>query len=326
MNIKKYLYEDSTNLFDDQKNFFLLMWIEKEGVSNTDELVVKTGLPKETINLTINRLYSNDLIELKDYGYRITKNGIKAINKLELDDILLNELISYVKLRGEEKKLYLELLSDFRNIFIDEYIVYVLCNKDLKHRLVGIEKHNYEDEITEFFVINTLYSVAEILHKSEEYNSINLLRSYMNLYQYINSNDCYTNRVFIRYMEERNKKLTRERKKNYENCYENICHKYNRMDLLSNKNINLIKRLNALNDDASFYMKYIEDKSNTFNAGDMSCVKNSYKKNLIINMIIGVIGGSKKISEVSKKFDISEHRAKLMIASIKQKCEELLGS
>ena len=308
--MKEYLSNNLTPLFNDKINFLVLLWIEKEGMITTEKLVEDIGLSLKKMNQVICNLFINNLIQTNSFGHQINDNGVNALNKLGLRDVTVNKLMSRVKFKKVEKQLYKELLLNFRDISLDDYLnnnFYInYYTKSFENNNLNYNKNDYiistfiEDESlrdTFIFILITISNTYDTIFKNFD-KSASLFQSYIKLYNYTYNHNCFTKDI-IEYLE---KSLPQ----NLELSSDSF--------LISNQTLKYENKKNMLN------FKLFLSKYNSLN-------QNIYFYNQFFNenkFFLETLMSSKSLDEIAIKSNISKEQASLIISNINQKCEELL--
>ena len=292
--MKEYLSNNLTPLFNDKINFLVLLWIEKEGMITTEKLVEDIGLSLKKMNQVICNLFINNLIQTNSFGHQINDNGVNALNKLGLRDVTVNKLMSRVKFKKVEKQLYKELLLNFRDISLDDYLN---NNFYINDYIIStfIEDESLRD--TFIFILITISNTYDTIFKNFD-KSASLFQSYIKLYNYTYNHNCFTKDI-IEYLE---KSLPQ----NLELSSDSF--------LISNQTLKYENKKNMLN------FKLFLSKYNSLN-------QNIYFYNQFFNenkFFLETLMSSKSLDEIAIKSNISKEQASLIISNINQKCEELL--
>lgn len=304
MNVKEYLATNKAPFLTDELNSFVLLWIEKEGETNSEELVENIGLPRNVLNDVLKKLFDSNLIQLNNSKYRISKSGGKLLQKIGLSDILLEYLLSELALLQKEKNIYQKLFSSYRDNFFELYLNMLNMYKKMNKYGKNAREDNYNSYSTHFYIICFILCIADTLNSSDEQKSIEVINHYIELEKFSKKHTCKSQTAF-NYLNKEDYIL----KIDMSSFPKDIVTKHDHLLHKSKLGTHYYSCYNALKADSSFIQNmYIQDN-----------------KDFSSTVLLSFMDAS-TVDSLALKLNISCHQAKLLLAFIKSKSENLLQS
>lgn len=310
MNLKEYLQVNSEPILNDERNIFILLWLERKGYATENGISKTTNIPIQDINEILQLLYKNGLISIWEDGYRITGQGIDLLDTLGYSDMQIQELLSLTAFTETEYDLYKGLFVTYRKRHLGIYLFFIQTLENERKELFKESKLIVRGEVDigkkeylTLWIANIFHVLAHIVYTNEESNLINY---YNKIYDFSKINYCFSSEI-------------------YHNEYNELWSHSKARDQINHFIIGNFK------DRISEYMSKLSEKqASRLNSYLLLDINRDLKiSNQILNQdseIFNVLFSSKNILELSRKLNLSEIQTKFVLKSMQSKINELLGN
>jgi len=122
VSFKEYLSINSLPLLDNMMNIFILMWLEKSGMTSAAEISETTNIALESVNVILRDLYANGLAAINGDSCRITENGIELLDKFGYSDTHIQNILANTSFKADELCIYNSLFTDYRKNYLYIYL------------------------------------------------------------------------------------------------------------------------------------------------------------------------------------------------------------
>lgn len=201
MNLKEYLEINTEPILSNEKNIFVLLWIERQGYSTISELYKTTNIPINDITEVLHTLYKNGLISIQQDTFRITKQGIELLDLLGYSNLHIENWLASTSFANTEYNLYNDLFELYRKNHLEVYLIIVFIVSNEKkifkesYRLLESSKENISaKDYRSLLYANIFHEFAFILRI--EANSKDLISSYNKIFDYSESCYCYSSEIY----------------------------------------------------------------------------------------------------------------------------------
>lgn len=200
MNMKEYLLNNAGPLLKDEKNVFILLWIEGKGIATALDISKATNISLSEVNTVLQKLFKNQLINLFEEGYTITQKGVEILDRLGCSNIQIQNILKRTEFKGVEFELYYNLFSVFRKSHLNLYL-FLLYASDKENKkeyeftisVRASKEWNLSKASFTYFIVSLVYEVGHIVYSSE---SSNLINCYRKLYEFSKKEYCYSSEKY----------------------------------------------------------------------------------------------------------------------------------
>ena len=350
------------SILDNDKPVSILALIERQGLTTEDELSKSINVTRHEFKKALFDLHVNQLVEYNSNFVKLTVRGKTLIDRLELDDLILNDVLENISIKGERRKSCETFLRLYRNEAFHSY-QNSLCSIRVWKKLVqDLPSKETEKELNDAFKAGVqvlLYrDISSWIEKTKDYRYLidwKDIEGYKadkfvpgNLKAFISSEESNVGQFASDYLDaifsQKDKRKIFKKKKTRENLFKSLFVIFSTYQASCERDIwfdNLVEAANSLPSTKRFrsektYIKKLWKALNdlTENGLGENKIPNSWfdsSHDVATSLIeketfIGLILKANSINELSKISGMAVDLLEKLLQEINQKCCLLLSN
>jgi len=150
MNWALLIAEYPRSMLKDELSLIVLVFIERGGLTTEDELSSRLSMENHELKQTLFDLHLNQFIEYSKHHMRVTERGKRLIDRSQLSDDILEDLLNSLSPKYDEREIYKTILQQYRDTSFRYYLNSLGSIKTWENICILIYgQHNMERELSE---------------------------------------------------------------------------------------------------------------------------------------------------------------------------------